>query len=72
MNAVKDMLKSGQTAIGTDGSITADVRFLANSGFDFLLFDTQHAPVEIKALQPQLAAMRGRNAIPIIRVGENR
>ena len=72
MNVVKDLLKSGATAIGTDGSITSDVRFLANSGFDFLLFDTQHAPVEIKALQPQLAAMRGRTAIPIIRVGENR
>ena len=39
MNVVKDLLKSGATAIGTDGSITSDVRFLANSGFDFLLFE---------------------------------
>ncbi|MEJ2130858.1 MAG: aldolase/citrate lyase family protein [Gammaproteobacteria bacterium] len=72
MNRVKDALKSGETAIGTTDSLNSDVRFLADSGFDFLLFDTQHAPVEIKQLQGQLAAMRGRNAIPIVRVGENR
>jgi 2-keto-3-deoxy-L-rhamnonate aldolase RhmA len=72
MNRVKDALKSGETAIGTTASLNSDVRFLADSGFDFLLFDTQHAPVEIKQLQGQLAAMRGRNAIPIVRVGENR
>jgi 4-hydroxy-2-oxoheptanedioate aldolase len=72
MNPVKDMLKTGETAIGTTASVNSDVRFLADSGFDFLLFDTQHAPVEIKQLQPQLSAMRGRNAIPIVRVGDNR
>ena len=72
MNHVKDLLKSGGTAIGAGASVNTDVRFLADSGFDFLLFDTQHAPVEIKQLQPALAAMRGREAIPIVRVGENR
>lgn len=72
MNHVKDTLKSGGTAIGTGASVNSDVRFLADSGFDFLLFDTQHAPVEIKQLQGQLAGMRGRHAIPIVRVGENR
>ncbi len=72
MNIVKDKLKAGETAIGTTTSVDSEVRFLADSGFDFLLFDTQHAPVEIKALGPALAAMRRRNAIPIIRVGENR
>ena len=73
MNAVKDLLTSGQTAIGTgDRFINTDIRFLANSGFDFLLFDTQHVPLEIKELQPQLAAMRGSTAVPIVRVGENR
>ena len=72
MNHVKDMLKSGETVIGTTASVNSEVGFLAASGFDFLLFDTQHSPVEIKALQAQLSAMRGRNAIPIVRVGDNR
>ncbi len=72
MNVVKDMLKAGKTAIGTTGSVNSPVEFLADSGFDFILFDTQHSAVEIKELQHQLRAMRGKKAIPIIRVGENR
>jgi len=72
MNLVKDLLKSGGTAVGTDGVLNGEVRFLADAGFDFLLFDTQHSPVEIKELRSSLSAMRGRHAIPIVRVGDNR
>jgi 4-hydroxy-2-oxoheptanedioate aldolase len=72
MNRVKDMLQAGQTAIGTTAGPESEVRFLAGSGFDFLLFDTQHAPTEIKQLGPAVRAMRGREAIPVIRVGDNR
>ena len=72
MNAVKDLLRSGKTAIGASASVGSDVGFLADSGFDFLLFDTQHSPVEIKELRAPLQAMRGKSAIPVIRVGENR
>ena len=71
MNVVKDILKSGKTAVGTTGSLKSPVDFLANSGFDFILFDTQHSAVEIKELQYQLQDMKGKKAIPIIRVGAN-
>jgi len=71
MNNVKDMLKAGKTAIGTTGSLSSPVDFLADSGFDFILFDTQHDAVDIKELKNQLQAMRGKKAIPIIRVGAN-
>ncbi len=71
MNVVKDMLKAGKTAIGTTASVKSPVDFLVDSGFDFILFDTQHSPVEIKELQYQLQAMKGKKAIPIIRVGAN-
>ncbi|TAK23365.1 MAG: hypothetical protein EPO26_08990 [Chloroflexota bacterium] len=72
MNAVKDLLKSGKTVIGTGGSANGDMAVLADLGFDFLLFDTQHTPVEIKQLQPAVQAMRGKKAAPIIRVSDNR
>jgi len=72
MNAVKDMLKAGKTAVGTTASVNSDIAFLADSGFDFILFDTQHSPVEIKDLQPQVAATAGKKAIPVVRVGDNR
>jgi 2-keto-3-deoxy-L-rhamnonate aldolase RhmA len=72
LNVIKDMLKSGKTVVGTTCSLNSPVEFLADSGFDFILFDTQHSSVEIKELQPKLQAMRGKKAIPIVRVGENR
>lgn len=72
MNVVKDVLKSGKTVIGTAGSAFGDMAMLADCGFDFLLFDTQHSPVEIKQLNPALQAMRGKKAAPIIRVSSNR
>ena len=71
LNVVKDMLKAGKAAIGTTASVKSPVDFLADSGFDFILFDTQHSAVEIKELQYQLQAMRGKRAVPIIRVGDN-
>ncbi len=51
MNVVKDMLKAGKAAIGTSASLGSPVELLADAGFDFLLFDTQHSPVEIKELR---------------------
>lgn len=71
MNVVKDVLKAGKTAIGTTASLKNPVGLLADAGFDFILFDTQHLSVEIKELQPQIQAMKGKRASPIIRVGTN-
>ncbi|MDA1279200.1 MAG: aldolase/citrate lyase family protein [Chloroflexi bacterium] len=72
MNAVKDLLKSGKTVIGTAGSAFGDMSVLADSGFDFLMFDTQHTPVEIKQLNPSIQATNGKKAAPIVRVSANR
>ncbi len=72
MNTVKKILKDGKTAIGTTASVGSPVDFLADAGYDFILFDTQHSPVEIKELRDQLQVMKGKIASPIIRVGENR
>ena len=73
MNAVKDLLKSGQTVVGTGGTANADLAaVLADAGYDFLLFDTQHSTWEIKQLQPSIQTMRGKQAAPIIRVSDNR
>lgn len=71
MNPMLDKLKAGKVAIGSTASWDNETRFLARSGLDFLLFDTQHSPVEIKRLNFPIAAMRGGSAIPIIRVGDN-
>lgn len=72
MHITKDLLKSGKTVIGTRGTATSDTAMLGGSGFDFLLFDTQHSPVEVKDLGPAIQAMRGTRATPIVRVSSNR
>ena len=72
MNVIKDLLKSGKTVVGTAGTVSGDVAVIADSGFDFLLFDTQHSAVEVKQFQPALQSIRGKKAAPIIRVSDNR
>ena len=72
MNRVKDMLRAGQTAVGTTARANADVPFLGNSGFDYILFDTQHSPDDIKGLAGVVAATSGTPAVPIVRVGDLR
>ena len=71
MNKVLDIFKAGNVAVGTTAGPEDPTRLLAASGVDYLLFDTQHSPVEIKELQRPIAAMRGQNAVPIVRVGDN-
>ncbi len=71
MNVVKDLLKAGKAAVGTSASLASPVEFLADAGFDFILFDTQHSPVGIKELRHQIRAMKGKRASPIVRVGAN-
>jgi 4-hydroxy-2-oxoheptanedioate aldolase len=71
MNTVKALLESGQTVVGATALPSNDTAMLADSGLDFLLFDTQHAPVEIKQLYPSIQAMRGKIAAPIVRVSAN-
>src|SRR5271166_6416832 len=71
MNAIKDSIKSGRTVVGTTGAPNVDVSILADAGYDFVLFDTQHSPWEIKQLQPSIQAMRGKQAAPLVRVAAN-
>jgi 2-keto-3-deoxy-L-rhamnonate aldolase RhmA len=71
MNAIKEAIKSGRTVVGTTAGPNVDVSILADAGYDFLLFDTQHSAWEIKQLQPSIQAMRGKQAAPLVRVAAN-
>ncbi|WP_119153519.1 HpcH/HpaI aldolase family protein [Caldimonas tepidiphila] len=41
---------------------------LADSGFDWLLFDMEHSPTDLHQIGQQLLAVRGRNVAPVVRV----
>jgi len=69
VNAVKDLIKSGKTIVGTAGSPHPEVSaVLADAGFDFLLFDTQHSPYHMKDLAAGIQATNGKKAAPFARV----
>ncbi len=71
MNAIKASIKAGKTVVGTAGAPNVDVSVLADTGFDFLLFDTQHSPFELKQIGPSIQAMRGKKAAPLVRTSVN-
>src|SRR5436853_2194060 len=71
MNAIKDAIKSGRTVVGTTVTPNVDVSILADAGYDFLRFDTQHSAWEIKQLRPSIETMRGKPAAPLVRVAAN-
>ena len=65
-NSFKARLLAGETQIGLWMSIPSPItaEALGYIGFDWLLFDTEHAPVEVAQLQPLLqAAQPGSSAL---------
>lgn len=71
MDTFKHSIKSSHTVVGTTAGPNIDISVLADAGFDFILFDTQHSPWEIKQLAPSIQAMRGKKAAPVVRVAAN-
>jgi len=71
MNAIKGSIKSGRTVVGTTVAPNVDASVLADAGFDFLLFDTQHSLWELKQLGAPIQTMRGKKAAPLVRVAAN-
>jgi len=67
------LLKKGDVAFGGWVSIghpdIAEV--MADAGFDHLVFDTEHAPLDLETVQVQLQAMSATDVTPIIRVAWN-
>jgi 2-keto-3-deoxy-L-rhamnonate aldolase RhmA len=41
---------------------------MANAGFDWVLFDTEHGPLSIETVDDRIRALKGATALPIIRV----
>lgn len=67
------MLKEGKIAIGTTITIGhPDIaEIIGHTGFDWVMLDTEHAPMNPAILQNLLQAMSFSRAVPIIRVAWN-
>jgi 2-keto-3-deoxy-L-rhamnonate aldolase RhmA len=72
-NRLKEMLREGKSAIGTTITIghpdVAEV--VGRTGYDWVLIDTEHAPMEPGTVQNLLQAMSASNSVPLARVPWN-
>ena len=67
------MLKSGSVALGTWVTIGNPevAEILANVGFDWLVFDTEHAPLSLETVEWMMQATSGTGIVPLVRVAAN-
>src|SRR5262245_11065422 len=72
-NAFKHALAQGQLQIGIWSSLCSNIaaEIIADSGFDWILLDSEHSPNEVPGLLSQLQAVRHGSATPIIRPAWN-
>ena len=70
VNTFKQRLNAHERLVGLWVNFThhAIAEALADSGFDWLLLDMEHAPNDLANLATQLLALRGMPATPIVRV----
>jgi len=72
-NALKKMLKEGKVALGATITIghpyVAEV--LGRVGYDWIMIDTEHAPLEPDNVQNLLQAMSASKSVPVVRVAWN-
>ena len=69
VNKFKHAILAGQLQVGLWNGLSShvSVEVLANSGFDWLLLDTEHSPNELPMVQAQLQAVANGKAHPIVR-----
>ena len=72
-NAFKHALAQGRLQIGLWSSLCSNMaaEIIADSGFDWILFDTEHSPNEIPGLMSQLQAAARGTATPVVRAAWN-
>ncbi len=72
-NAFKAALAEGRLQIGLWSSLCSNIaaEVIGDSGFDWILLDTEHAPNELPGLLSQLQALQAGTASPIVRPAWN-
>ena len=73
VNRFKQRLRAGEQQVGLWSSLSsaAATEILADSGFDWILIDTEHAPNETPMVADQLRAASMGSASPVVRPAWN-
>jgi len=74
VNTLKEKMNAGQAVIGTFVKLVdpAVSEIMALCGFDFLVFDMEHAPIDIRSLENMTRACLLGGSIPIARLEAGR
>lgn len=72
-NSVKERLRAGGVAIGVISGITSEtaVELCGYAGFDFIIFDAEHAPINEQACESLVRAAEVAGITPLVRVAGN-
>src|SRR5262245_44972381 len=72
-NNFKQAIAQGRVQIGLWSSLCSNIgaEIVADSGFDWILLDTEHSPNEIPGLLSQLQALTGSTTTPVVRAAWN-
>ena len=71
-NPYKALLKSGRPAFGLMLTIPSPqlAQVVARAGFDWMMIDREHGPIDIGTCQQMIAASQGTDCAPIVRIRE--
>jgi 2-dehydro-3-deoxyglucarate aldolase len=72
-NRVKQLLRQGKPSIGTWVTIGHPeiTEILSGFGFDWILFDTEHAPLDSETVQAMMQGMSASETLPLVRLARN-
>jgi 2-keto-3-deoxy-L-rhamnonate aldolase RhmA len=72
-NRVKQLLREGKSTCGTWVSLASPVgaEVMGMQGFDWLLIDMEHSPVDYQTLSNQMLALAPSESVPFVRVPWN-
>lgn len=72
-NLLKDKFANGEIAIGPFVNLSSGalIEIAAYSGFDFVILDTEHGPLDIPTCEDLCRVAHGVGITPIVRVREN-
>ena len=72
-NLLKDKLSNGEVAVGPFVNLSSGalIEIAAYAGFDFVILDTEHGPLDIPNCEDLCRVAHGVEITPIVRVREN-
>lgn len=73
LNALKELLEARNPMFGVLVTMPSvqTIQILARAGFDWLLIDMEHGPIDIASAHAMIAATGGTEAVPLVRVPWN-